>query len=504
MYCKNCGFNHEDDATFCRRCGNPIESPVVTVVRVPVKTVDKQSNKKSAGNEIITSLLKIVFIILTAFSIIVFISSFFVGSSGDEDQITKISMSFFILFFMVVPNILILLMFFRKSVSFLQRFTKRHFFTSAIASVALGFLFMMIPTIALAPTISEIPIYVNNNSSPTVIETQATQTGEITQTVQAVQTLETVQTIETVQTEQTTMGTDIATQEMAVNLKLACEQIGIDISEISNLTQKDDWVGGPRYTFDYRNTTFILYFNYDYSVETINLGFTKIYHKGYKPLDVNEFLVESDQILLLQTYAVGCVEPYLSNPDTAEFSMFDWGFAHYGDIYVVSGIVTAKNDLGQAGEISFYLEVELIDEAYNAVYLEMNNSVLIGTESVVEIPEPAPLPTEVQPTSTGEGGTITLVDGELGAYGEINTIDGEEYIWFKVPAGKYLVTSKVPFCTVFVNKDEVKTNSDGYGETEVVIMLPIRSGDEPQEITVGEDEHIYLTISATIEITPVN
>ncbi|NLD79448.1 MAG: hypothetical protein GX641_03900, partial [Mollicutes bacterium] len=248
---------------------------------------------------------------------------------------------------------------------------------------------------------------------------------------------------------------------------------------------------------------FILYYNYDYSVESINLGFTKIYDKGYEPRDVNDFLLDSDMILPLQTYAIECVKPYLNNPDKADFSMFDWGFSRYAEKYMVSGIVTDKDTQGQSVEIPFYLEVEASGESFEPLYLEMNSSVIFVSETVVEIPEPSPLPTETQPTVADKGDTITLVYGELGEYGKTVTIDGKDYIWFDVPSGKYLVKSKVPSCTIFVNKDEIKKNAEGYGETQIVIMLPITADDEPKEIYVGEDEHIFITISATVEITPV-
>ena len=144
MNCKNCGFKYDDDVSFCRRCGSPIESTVVTVARVPVKTVDKESNKKSVCIEVIRFLLKIVYITLTALSLLMLLASLLI----DPGQLVDRAIQVFVLFFMFFPNALLLLMLYRKSLPFLRQFNKRHFFASAIVSMCIGFLLVLAMVLA--------------------------------------------------------------------------------------------------------------------------------------------------------------------------------------------------------------------------------------------------------------------------------------------------------------------------------------------------------------------
>ena len=325
---------------------------------------------------------------------------------------------------------------------------------------------------------------------------KSTTTGTTTQTSKETVTT-TIQT-----TAEETIG-KLSDSVLIDNFKVACTDIGINPSEVTSMENIDDWVGGPRYTFTYKSTAFILYCNSDSTVNSINIGDFKIYDQGYQPLSVSDFIVDIGTTTQLQVYSMEAIKDQLKYPKTADFPWLGWGFGRYANVYVVSGSVKAQNALGVESEISCYLEFEKNNESFSIVYFVMDGTVVVGKESAVSVIERVPLATVPNSSDTDTSSTIKLTEGELGSYGKTITIDDAEYIWYYVPAGNYQVTSKVSFGKLYVDKNKIGTNSEGYGETENIVTISLSSGSSAQNIVVGSDEHIFLTIAASVELMPI-
>lgn len=90
---------------------------------------------------------------------------------------------------------------------------------------------------------------------------------------------------------------------------------------------------------------------------------------------------------------------------------------------------------------------------------------------------------------------IQIVDGELGEYGKKVLLDSYEYIWYMVPTGKYEATGNAKNSMIYVDKDEITRNAEGYVEMQNVATYTIAKG-ETVTIKVGEGEHIYNTYGA--------
>ena len=296
---------------------------------------------------------------------------------------------------------------------------------------------------------------------------------------------------------------DIITDDALVNDFInSCQMIGIDTEGISDFTQKDDWVGGPRFTFAYKGTTFILYCNYDSTVNSINIIDLKIYYQNYIPLSVEDYLVDSSKVAELQVMSENYVKSVLKYPDDANFPWFDWGFSRFDDIYVVSTTVTAKNALNVESDLSCYFEYRVTDSNYKLEYLVVDGEIYKGSQSIIPEIEREKLIDVTD--STGVGDTVLLVYGELGEYGKEVIINGEKYIWYEVPAGTYKVTSKVSYCIVFLDKDELHKNSDGYMESVNVETLRFNEVNSTQQITINENEHLFITINSRVELVRVD
>lgn len=92
-------------------------------------------------------------------------------------------------------------------------------------------------------------------------------------------------------------------------------------------------------------------------------------------------------------------------------------------------------------------------------------------------------------------GSIRIVDGELGEYGKKVQLDSYEYIWYMVPAGKYEAIGNAKNSIIYIDKDEITRNAEGYVEMQNVATYTVAKG-ETVTIEIGEGEHVYNTYGA--------
>lgn len=108
---------------------------------------------------------------------------------------------------------------------------------------------------------------------------------------------------------------------------------------------------------------------------------------------------------------------------------------------------------------------------------------------------------EIEETETvDEKGQITLVYGELGTYGEIETQKvpdsdrTEEFINYHIPAGKYTVRNNGKWAVVFI-LDKKETD-------KVVHKIEFGKANETFELDLKKAEMIFITIGANITLIP--
>lgn len=278
--------------------------------------------------------------------------------------------------------------------------------------------------------------------------------------------------------------------------------VGIDPIDATGIEQIDDWVNGPRYSFSTHGTTARVYCNMDGSIESIRVGTdTDLYRRGYEPYLIDDFIVSEDMKSKLQICAEEAVTACLSYPSTADFPLMDWSFGRDHNFYSASSHVTAKNSFGVEIEIMFVAKFYDEGDTIRLIYLMLDGSAVLDDMDSVEIPERKQIEGGIEaPESNAE--EIRLVDGQLGEYGESVKLDDWDYIWYHVPAGNYAVTCNSKTCSVYVDKDEITRNAEGYVEMENVETVEISYGEE-KEVAIHEGEHIELTIYGDVTMTPI-
>lgn len=152
------------------------------------------------------------------------------------------------------------------------------------------------------------------------------------------------------------------------NMLAACENIGINKGEISNITAKDNWANGKRCAFNYSGYEFLAYFNQDETVNSINCGTVKFYENGKKVEDLKNRLITADERIQLKSWSEETIKKILKSPSTAKFAggfltpYEDWSFSKNGTTYTVSSYVDSQNGFGAMIRSQFTITYEWNDE----------------------------------------------------------------------------------------------------------------------------------------------
>ena len=152
------------------------------------------------------------------------------------------------------------------------------------------------------------------------------------------------------------------------NMLAACEAIGINKGEISNITAKDNWANGKRCAFNYSGYEFLAYFNPDETVNSINCGTVKFYENGKKVEDLKNRLITADERIQLKSWSEETIKKILKSPSTAKFAggfltpYEDWSFSKNGTTYTVSSYVDSQNGFGAMLRKQFTITYEWNDE----------------------------------------------------------------------------------------------------------------------------------------------
>lgn len=280
---------------------------------------------------------------------------------------------------------------------------------------------------------------------------------------------------------------------------LACKACDINVEKIKNFEKIDDWIGGKRYNFTYNGLRLTVYCNSDETISSINLGQEKIYMQGYEPYNVSDYIinssVETQLIILTEDY----VKTQLNYPNSADFATLSWAFGRDHNIYAASGKVTAQNAFGIEQEISFVARYNVENDKIKLVYLEVDGNISVNNLDEVQKPERK----QIASSNKEENVSNKLVYGEKGKYGEDVIVDGEKYIHYNVPAGKYKVTNTGNKSMFYIASDKYYTNSSGYKENEILETITLTKSQEVKIIEIPKGYHIELVIHANIEIEKV-
>jgi hypothetical protein len=284
------------------------------------------------------------------------------------------------------------------------------------------------------------------------------------------------------------------------NIVIACNEIGMDVSEIRNMKHIGTWVGGDIYNCAYHGNEVEFYINNDKTVHGISVWRTQVYLRGFSSLQITDYLLFGSMSSRLQTKAESAVKDALNFPSSARFS--GWGYGRVVDVYVVSGKVTAENALGIRGEMNFYIECSYSSHNENLTveYFVLDGKVIVGQSSKISDVERTEIPIE---SIIADDGSFELVDGVLGEFGQRVTEDGYTYIAYIVPPGKYIVTTTMNYCVVFVECIEPK-RVGGFIEHDVISMNVFGSDVQSLEITVRENEWITLSMNARVTFKPID
>lgn len=286
----------------------------------------------------------------------------------------------------------------------------------------------------------------------------------------------------------------------------AATQSGIDKSKIKEFKKIDDWINGTRYSFVYLGNYFLLYVNDNKKISSINIGNSddpvniKIFEENFEPLDVKNFIVDFDNMIDLQLVVEKRVKDYLNNPTTAKFQLStNANYGRYYNYFTVKSIVNSKNSFGVDKDIEFYVELKKENDEYKVVYLILGGEKRIGDKSYI-------LPInkkQIIDEGTEEGEkSITLKEGVMGEFGRKDLFDGEEYIRYYLPEGKYEVESLSKNATIFVESIRIY-KEDGFDISDVIERIDFNKSGQKKTISINKNSCVTLTLYSNLKLIKV-
>lgn len=297
-------------------------------------------------------------------------------------------------------------------------------------------------------------------------------------------------------------NTDIVVEgETIVDFYRVIDLVGIDHEDAEDVEKIDDWYGGPRYSFKTEGTTARVYCNMDGTINSLKVGNDiDLYKQGFEPWKIENFLVsESDKNNLIYC-TQEAVSSCLNYPSTADYPLLDWSFGRQFNRYTVNSYVEAKNAFCVPDKLNFTAGYWIEDGDIRLIYLMLDGDIVLDDSEDYQNPEREEIPVDTVEEVANE---IRLIDGQIGNYGKTVNLDGWDYIWYMVPAGKYEMTCNTKQCVVYVDKNDITKNSDGYVEMKTVATYEMEY-QESETIEIRDDEHIFMAINADVTLVTID
>ena len=279
----------------------------------------------------------------------------------------------------------------------------------------------------------------------------------------------------------------------------AVKAIGMDPEWVKNVNELDDWSSGKRYSFVYDGFEYKVYVLDNGEINSIcneNLS-VKIFERGYQPLNYKDFEPDSSITGSLSEMALKEVAKYILNEDTLKNKLGFSSFYRIYNYYSYSGEVVAKNE-NDKETYEFTVDFLVEDNAAKIIYVSIDGVEQFSTG------EAAPEVEKVALTEEGteaSGDKIVITDGKLGDYGQEDMFDGEPYMRYYLPNGKYNVK-----CVIrggFYIESIALHKEDGWDTATTYDQIMMNVGDE-KTITIEDGQCISLIINTELEFTPVN
>ena len=281
------------------------------------------------------------------------------------------------------------------------------------------------------------------------------------------------------------------------NFIKSLKECNIDSTKVHNLIKKDDWSNGQRYSFSYKNDTLWLYLNDDDTVSSINLnlGGLHIYDEKYESLDYEDYYISFDDTSTMQLKAEERIDELLKYPSTGKYT---WNsYQRTKEYYKIVGSVKAKNSLNL--DVENIIEVEFKkEENFSIVYVGIDGQAYYGKLVYPEINRKERIINDDSTTNE-----ITLSDGIAGNYGKYDTMDGNQYLRYYIPNGKYKVTALVKNSMFYVESIAIH-KEDGYDTPDTYNTIKLSAKGDTSEIEISDGQCISLVMGTKVKLVTID
>lgn len=280
----------------------------------------------------------------------------------------------------------------------------------------------------------------------------------------------------------------------------ACYSCNIDATKVKKIEKMSDCGSGERYSFVYNKHSHTAYLLDNGDIDSINYcGDTKVqlYKKGYAPLDINDFEISDISIITsLQNIGKDVVTQYANYPKTLNFDWWTTGtYTRYKDYYIATCEFSCKNAFNVKESHKLRIDCTINDDGIISLqYAQIDSSKVYGEIALPEIERQ-----ELEIGSIANTNDIVLEYDKLGEYGQKDLFDGEEYIRYYIPNGKYKVTCETRGSMIWIETVALH-KEDGYDTSDIISNVKFSSIDEEYEIDIQDGMCLSLTINSIVHL----
>lgn len=281
------------------------------------------------------------------------------------------------------------------------------------------------------------------------------------------------------------------------NFKNAVEAIGMNYSDVKNVEKLDDWASGTRYSFVNNGFRYIVYKLDNGEISSINTDYkrTAIYERGYEPVNYKDFEPDKNIIGEIQNDCLNRISGYIDGETYLEIKDGSMMYDRIYEYYYLYGEVKAKNNIDKK-VYTFAADYLVNNGGITCKYIAIDGMGVFGEEQTPKIKK-----TEIKSNEvTSENNVITLSYGFQGKYGQYDDFDGDQFLRYYIPSGKYWVKCNVSG-GFYVETIELHLEDEWHVPTTISQNM-LDAGDEI-EIVVEDGQCISLIKNTEIELEKI-
>lgn len=155
----------------------------------------------------------------------------------------------------------------------------------------------------------------------------------------------------------------IENAQLAENLTTVCKQIGVEVSEITDMKKTEDRPGGLSYSFTYKGLPCNIFCNTDNTVEAFCVGEqASLFDRRIGTYHIDDYIPEPAILAQTEDIARDILKKQYGVEEMESLPLFAWETGKICSVYSILGAVITRDASGKQDTVPFSFYFEHIPE----------------------------------------------------------------------------------------------------------------------------------------------